>query len=213
MEYAHLPIILNSDGKKMSNCDKAFSVKWLLEEGFLPSAIANYLILIGNKAPVEIFDMKDAYEWFDIKNISNSPVKFDIDKLRFINQEHLKNLDDKELSRYVGFADDDIGKLAKIYLEEASTLKELRSKISPIFSERLIAKEFKDSYQTLHDVIKNAPFFETYDEFELYTMKESGLKDEKFFKTMRIVLTNAEHGPDLSQVYECIKNYLGEIVK
>lgn len=213
IEYAHLPIILNDEGKKMSKRDNASSVKWLLEEGFLPSAIANYLILIGNKAPVEIFEMKDTLKWFDIKKISKSPAKFDIDKLRFINHEHLKNLDDKELSRYVGFADNDIGKLAKIYLEEASTLKELRSKITPIFSERVIAEEFKNSYDTLYKVIKNAPFFETYDEFKSYSMKGSGLKGKNFFKSMRIILTNAEHGPDLSQVYDCIKNYLGEIVK
>jgi glutamyl-tRNA synthetase len=60
IEYAHLPIILNAEGKKMSKRDNASSVKWLLEEGFLPEAIANYLILIGNKTPKEIFTLQEA---------------------------------------------------------------------------------------------------------------------------------------------------------
>jgi len=73
VEYAHLPIILNDSGEKMSMRDDASSVKWLLEEGFLPAAISNYLILIGNKPPQEIFDTKDAIEWFSLDNISKSP--------------------------------------------------------------------------------------------------------------------------------------------
>ncbi|MFY4861221.1 glutamate--tRNA ligase, partial [Aliarcobacter butzleri] len=85
IKYVHLPIILNAQtGKKMSKRDDASSVKWLIEQGFLPSAIANYLVLMGNKTPSEIFTLEEAIEWFKIENISKSSAKFDIDKLRFI---------------------------------------------------------------------------------------------------------------------------------
>ena len=129
IECFHLPIILNDMDEKMSMSEDASNVKWLLEEGFLPEAIANYLILIGNKTPKEIFTMSEAIEWLDLNSILKSPARFDITMLRHINHEHLNNLDDKELSRYVGFADEEIGKLAKVYLEEVSTTKELKSKI------------------------------------------------------------------------------------
>ena len=213
IEYAHLPIILNESGKKMSKRDDASSVKWLLEEGFLPSAIINYLILIGNKPPQEIFTLEEALSWFDLSRISKAPAKFDIDKLRFINKKHLQNLDDVELSRYVGFADKDIGKLAKIYLDEASTTKELRTKISAIFSEKSIPEEFSEPATKMKEVLQNAPFFEEFDAFKTHIMQESGLKGKNFFKPLRLLLSGAEHGPDLAEIYPLIKNYMSEIVK
>lgn len=203
IEYAHLPIILNDD----------VSVKWLLEEGFLPEAIANYLILIGNNPPQEIFNMKDAIEWFSLDKISKSPARFDIEMLRHINKEHLKAMDAKELSRYVGFADVEIGELARIYLEEAGTTKELKSKIEPIFSKRNIPEDLKEQTALMLKTIKSAPYFDKYDDFKNYIMKESGLQGENFLKPLRILLTNAEHGPDIALVYKYLKNYIGEIVK
>ncbi len=213
IEYAHLPIILNDNGKKMSKRDDASSVKWLLEEGYLPSAIANYLILIGNKPPKEIFDIKEAIEWFSLENISKSPARFDINMLRHVNKEHLKMLDAKELSRYVGFADTEIGELAKIYLEEISTTKELKSKIQLIFSQKKIPEELKESADIIVKTIKSAPYFDEYEDFKNYIMKESGLKGKNFFRPLRVLLTGSEHGPDIALVYKYIKNYIGEIVK
>jgi glutamyl-tRNA synthetase len=213
IEYAHLPIILNDAGKKMSKRDDASSVKWLLEEGFIPSAIANYLILIGNKPPKEIFTIQEAMEWFSLDNISKSPARFDIDKLKFINREHLKNLDARELSRYVGFADEEIGELARLYLEEAGTTKELKSKIKPIFEAKIIPDEFADAATTMREVILKAPYFDTYDAFKNYVSQESGLKGKNLFKPLRLLLTGAEHGPDLSEIYKHLQNYLREIVK
>jgi glutamyl-tRNA synthetase len=192
IEYAHLPIIMNDR-------DDASNVKWLLEEGFLPAAIINYLILLGNKPPKEIFTLEEALTWFDLSNISKEPVEFDIDKLHFINKRHLQDMDDVELSRYVGFADQDIGKLAKIHLEEASTTKKLR--------------EYKESAERMKEVLKEAPFFEEFNDFKSHLMNESGLNDEDFFKSLRILLSGADHGPDLDIIYPLIKNYLAEIIK
>ena len=213
VEYAHLPIILNDAGKKMSKRDDASSVKWLLEEGYLPEAIGNYLILIGNKTPEEIFTIADAVAWFDLKNVSKAPARFDLEKLKHINREHLKRMEPKELSRFVGFADEDIGQVAKIFLEEASTLKELRTKISAIFAPRTVPEEFAEAAETMRGVIKAAPFFDSFDDFKAHIMKESGLKGKNFSKPLRLLLTGAEHGPELADLYVHLKNYIGEIVK
>ncbi len=213
IEYAHLPIILNDEGKKMSKRDNASSVKWMFEEGYLPSAIANYLILIGNKPPKEIFTLQEAIEWFDINAISKAPARFDLDKLKFINKEHLKMLDAKELSRYVGFADDAIGQVAKIFLDEVSTLKELRAKIEPIFSKKEIPEEFREAAATMQAIIKDAPYFEEFEAFKSYIIENSGLKGKNFFKPLRLLLTGAEHGPELSDLYVHLKSYIKEIIK
>lgn len=213
VEYAHLPIILGNEGKKMSKRDDASSVKWLLEEGYLPEAITNYLILMGNKTPSEIFTLKEAIKWFDLSTISKAPARFDIDKLKFINREHLKGLDPKELSRYVGFADEEIGRLAKLYLEEASTLKELRAKISAIFAPKIVSDEYKEGFELLRDLTLKAPHFDDYESYKTYLIQNSGLKGKALFKPLRILLSGAEHGPEMSDLYTHMKNYIKEVVK
>ncbi|BCD60479.1 MULTISPECIES: glutamate--tRNA ligase [unclassified Nitratiruptor] len=212
IEYAHLPIILNEDGKKMSKRDKASSVKWLLEEGFLPEAIANYLILLGNKTPKEIFTVQEAIEWFDLKNISKAPAKFDIEKLRFINRMHLQMKNERELAQILGI-DEEFGALAKLYLEEASTLKELKSKIDLIFNAKRENEAFHEEIETLRSLLSSMELPESFDEFKKELMQKSGLKGKKFFKPLRILLTGAEHGPELSELYPAIKNHIKEVIQ
>ena len=213
IEYCHLPIILNQDGKKMSKRDRASSVKWLLEEGFLPEAIINYLILLGNKTPKEIFTLKEAIEWFDIKKLSKNSPKFDIDKLRFINRAHINLMDDKNLATLLGFNEEDIGKLAKIYLEEASTLKELKEKIDKIFAKREILEEFKKESEILKSFILKYRDIEDFNEFKKIVSNKSGLKGKRFFKPLRLLLTGSEHGPEISKIYPILRKYIKRIIK
>jgi len=211
--YAHLPNILNESGEKMSMNDETSSIKNLLEEGFLPSAIINYLLLIGNDTPQEIFSLEEALRWFDLSKISKEPAQFSIDSLRSVNRKHLLKLDDVELSRYVGFADKEIGQLAKVYLDEVSTTKELREVISLIFSVKNITDEFTETVSTIKGVLESAPYFAKFNDFKAHIIKESGLNEENLLKPLRILLTGAEHGPGLDVIYPLIKNYLVEIIK
>lgn len=213
VEYAHLPLILGHDGKEMSKHDNTSSVKWLLEEGFLPEAITNYLILLGNKTPTEIFSLKNAITWFDLKALSKTPARFDIDKLKFINREHLKGLDPKELSRYVGFADEEIGRLAKVFLEEASTLKELRTKIGAVFAPKNVPEEYKEGFEILRKLTIEAPHFDDYESYKTYLETHSGLKEKNLYKPLRILISGAEQGPEMHDIYQYVKNYLKEVVK
>ena len=201
--YAHLPSILDTD--------ETHTVKWLFEQGFIPDAIANYLITLGNETPTEIFTMPEALEWFDLSKLSESPAKFDIDKLRFINRKHLERMDDKRLSGLFGFADENIGKLAKVYLEEASTINELEAKIRPIFKPKDFSGEWGEQMKLMSDVIFDAPMINTYDAFESYIMEQTGLKGTNFLKPLRYLLTGAEHGPELSDIYPYIKSYILEV--
>ena len=197
----------------MSKRDDASSVKWLIDEGFLPSAIANYLVLLGNKTPKEIFTLEEAILWFDIKNVSKSSAKFDLDKLRFINKKHLETIDDMRLSKILGFADTDIGKLGKIYLEEASTLNEIKSKIKPFFEAKTASKGLEKEFTKIKACIKGAPFYENFEDFKIYISEQTGLKEENLTKVLRNILTGRNDGPSLSSLYPLIKNYLGEIIK
>ncbi|MEW5832920.1 MAG: glutamate--tRNA ligase [Campylobacterota bacterium] len=213
IEYAHLPVILNDEGKETSGHDEASSVKWLLEEGYLPEAISNYLILMGNKTPTEIFTLKEAIKWFDLRTLSKAPVRFDMDKLKFINREHLKGLDPKELSRYVGFADEEIGNLAKVFLDEAVTLKELREKIGAVFAPKIVPDEYKEGFDVLRDLTLKAPHFDDFEAYSNYLAEHSGLQGENFFKPLRILISGSENGPELADLYRYLKNYIKEVAK
>ncbi|SFZ98704.1 Glutamyl-tRNA(Gln) synthetase [hydrothermal vent metagenome] len=210
--YIHLPAILNSKGEKLSQSDDGYFVKWLLKEGFIPDAIINYLILLGNKnVPKEVFTLPDAIDWFNLENIDKSPVKLDIDKLRFINREHLKNINNRDLSTVFGFADENIGKLAKLYLEEVSTTKELEAKIRPIFTGKNFEGSFAKEMRILEKIIQEAPMIYTFDEFKSYILKESKLEEDSCLKALRILLTGADKGPELSDIYPLIKSYILEV--
>lgn len=213
LKYAHLPIILNENGKKMSKRDDASSVKWLLDEGFLPNAIINYLVLLGNKTPVEVFTIDEAIQWFDIKNISKSPARFDIDKLRQINREHIRLMKNSELAFMLGHTDENIGNLAKFYTEEASTVKEIKQKIDSIFSKKNAPDDFTNEFELIKNELLHAETFATFDELKNYVMQKTNLKGKSLFKPLRMLLTGAEHGPELVHLYPIIKPYFKEIIK
>ena len=209
IKYIHLPVIVNAISEK----DNVISVKYLIEEGFLPSTIANYLVLIGNETPTEIFSLEEAISWFKIENISKDSAKFDIDKLRFINRKHLETIDNLRLSKILGFADTDIGKLGKIFLEEASTIKEIKEKVAPIFAPKTLLPGFEEESLKLKECLKEAPFFDDFEELKKYVSEKTNLKDKNLFKPLRYILTGADNGPNILDIYPLIKNYLGEIVK
>ncbi|RYA22904.1 glutamate--tRNA ligase family protein [Malaciobacter marinus] len=206
INYIHLPSILNE--KENSN-----SIKWLIEEGFLPVAIANYLVFLGNETPKEIFTLEEAIQWFDIKNISNKEVIFDFEKLKTINKKHLELIDDLRLSKLLGFADTDIGKLGKLFLSETSTLNGIKEKLNLIFSKKDLCKDFEDESKQIIKCLKEAPHIDDFNNFKNYITQNTGLKDDSLLIPLRYLLTKEENGVNLSDIYPYIKNYLGEIIK
>lgn len=221
--YAHLPIILADSGKKMSKRDSASSVSWLLEQGFLPQAIMNYLISMGNKTPTEIFTLSEAIEWFDIADIARSPVKFDIKRLRYINREHLKKLNESEFALLLQTQDITIGAIAKLYLEEASTLNEIREKIDLIFAPKDIKRLYENEnfeplcrelFPVLQGIVdEKSEVLNDYESFKNEAIKRSSLKGKNFFKPLRILLTGEAHGVDLNLLYPYIRFYLKDILR
>ena len=197
ISYTHIPAISND-----------MSVKSLIDEGFLPSAIANYIMTLGYETPEEIFTLEDALKWFDIKKLSKDEVTFDIEKLKEFNKKHLETLEDMRFSKILGFADEDLGKLAKLYISQASTINEIKKNIELIFSEKTSNSH---DFNTIKECLKTAPYIENYDDLLEYISKNTNLTN--FEDILRVVITNCENGPDLDKIYPLIKNYLGEIIK
>jgi glutamyl-tRNA synthetase len=107
--YAHLPTVLGDDGHKLSKRHGAVSVMQYAEEGFLPEALLNFLARLGwAHGDDEVFTRDDLVAWFDIAHVNPAPARFDADKLRWLNHEHLKRL-----------AAGDLGQRLRPFLERA----------------------------------------------------------------------------------------------
>jgi len=94
-EYVHLPLILREDGAKLSKRAGDPSFEDLVQMGFLPEAIVNYVALLGwNPGDErEIFTMEELIEAFDIERINKSSAAFSLEKLTWLNGEHIRRLD------------------------------------------------------------------------------------------------------------------------
>jgi glutamyl-tRNA synthetase len=102
-QYAHVPMILGSDGERLSKRHGAVSVMQYAEDGFLPEALINYLSRLGwSHGDEEVFSMQQFVEWFDLEHISKSAAQFNPEKLRWLNQHYIKLADNMRLAELTG---------------------------------------------------------------------------------------------------------------
>jgi glutamyl-tRNA synthetase len=88
--YAHLPMILGSDGAKLSKRHGAVSVLQYRDDGFLPEAVLNYLVRLGwSHGDQEIFSIEEMIRLFDIADVNKSASAFNLEKLSWLNQQHM----------------------------------------------------------------------------------------------------------------------------
>ncbi len=89
-KYAHIPLILNQDGTKMSKRDAGASLTSYMEEGYVPEAVVNYLCLLGwsPKHNREIMPLRETVELFDLPQILRHNARFDMEKLKWMNYEY-----------------------------------------------------------------------------------------------------------------------------
>jgi len=98
--YAHLPTVLTPEGDKLSKRHGAKSVLQYRDDGYLPEAVVNYLARLGwAHGDDEIFTREEFVAWFDLAGLSSAPGRFDPDKMKWVNHEHLKRLSQDELGR------------------------------------------------------------------------------------------------------------------
>ena len=96
--YAHIPLIHGIDGKRLSKRHGAVSVNQYRQEGFLPEGLLNYLVRLGwSHGDQEIFSSLEMIESFDLQSVQQSAATFDVDKLLWVNQQHMKNISGTDL--------------------------------------------------------------------------------------------------------------------
>ncbi|MFW5969656.1 MAG: glutamate--tRNA ligase [Halofilum sp. (in: g-proteobacteria)] len=140
--YAHVPMILGPDGKRLSKRHGAVSVMQYAEEGYLPEALMNYLVRLGwAHGDQEVFSREEMIEHFDLRDVNHSASTFNPEKLRWLNQQYLKSLDP-----------DDIAWRLRYYLEQAG--------IDPATGPHLadLVKAQRERSTTLVDLVEGSRF-------------------------------------------------------
>lgn len=135
-EYAHVPMINGTDGKKLSKRRDAVSVMQYRDEGYLQEAVINYLVRLGwSHGDQEVFSLQEMIEKFDIDDINKSSSSLNIEKLQWLNQHYMKQMTPAELGSSLQFYLDRAGlevtdgpeleRVMAVYQERCSTLVEL----------------------------------------------------------------------------------------
>lgn len=101
--YIHQPLVIKADGTKISKRNKDDNLMDLINRGFLPEAIINYIALIGwsPKENKEFFTLSELEKEFDIHRISSAPGCYDIKKLEWFNAHYIKEMDDERYLEWI----------------------------------------------------------------------------------------------------------------
>ncbi|HEX7112291.1 MAG TPA: glutamate--tRNA ligase family protein, partial [Mizugakiibacter sp.] len=97
--FAHLPMILDKEGRKLSKRTNAVGVMEYRDAGYLPHALLNYLVRLGwSHGDQEIFSIQEMIDLFDVADVNKAASRFDMEKLGWLNQQYLKNDDPLEIA-------------------------------------------------------------------------------------------------------------------
>lgn len=150
--FAHVPMILGEDGSRLSKRHGAVGVMEYERQGYLPEALLNYLIRLGwSHGDQELFSLEEMIELFDIKDVNRAASAFNVDKLRWVNQQHMLRADPQRLAkllqaelqqRGIDIPDGlDLALVATVYRDRASTIVEMVDECLYLFSETVVYDE------------------------------------------------------------------------
>lgn len=213
--YAHIPLILNSDGSKMSKRDEGAAVGDYPRQGFLSDAVVNFIALLGwsPKDESEIFSPAQLIEKFSLENINRSPGRFDIEKCKWVNQQHLLKLSTEEFAAACN-SDATPAMLASVQ-EKVSLLTEVPDAVAfyldpdyPIANDALDKVKKNQAAGKLLTALA-VTFTDLSDWSEAKssigdTAKENGAKPGQLMFPLRVALSGKSGGPDLGAILEIL---------
>ena len=181
-KYIHCPLITNEDHQKLSKRCGHSSYEDLLDQGFLTEAIVNFVALLGwsPSSDNEIFSLEELVKEFDYHRISKSPAVFDMVKLRWMNGEYMKKMDD---DKFYG--------MALPYLKEVITRDLDFHKIAAMVKTRI---------EVFPDIKDHVDFFEKVPEYEtsMYVHKKMKTNEETSLQVLKEVQPLLEAQEDFS---------------
>ena len=220
-QYAHLSMILGSDGQKLSKRHGAVSVMQYHEDGYLPEAVINYLARLGwSHGDEEVFSKQQFAAWFDLDHITPSAAQFNTEKLNWLNAHYIKQAEPAalladQLQRLAvrGVLAPDAAKLSAgiaLYKERVNTLNELADGLvyffaNPSLDAAAVEKHLTpDIMPVLADLSAalNACDWQAEAIHQVINdaVTKNGLKFPKLAMPLRVAITGIAQSPSIDQV-------------
>ncbi len=195
-KYVHLGLITDETHKKLSKRSGHSSFEDLLDQGFLTEAIMNYIALLGwsPEDNNEFFTLEELVEKFDYTKINKSPSVFDIQKLRWMNGEYIKKMED-----------DAFLKMAMPVVDEV---------ITKPYDKKKIAMMTKSRIEVFPDIKEHIDFFETLPEYDvaMYEHKKMKTNLESSLEVLEDVIPLLENFDDYTNdaLYAMLSDYVAK---
>jgi glutamyl-tRNA synthetase len=222
-QYAHIPLILNQDGSKMSKRDAGAAVGDYPRQGFLSDGVVNFLALVGwnSKTDEEIFTPAELIQRFSLEGVNRAPARFDIEKCGWVNLQHIGKMDN------AAFADSSKPFVEKAGLPIPANFEAITTAVKekvrllgevPAAIDFLLVDEFAyddDAVTKVRgnaaagDLLKSlATAFAAISDWSADSAKqaladvakEAGAKTGQLMFPLRVALSGRPHGPDLGDI-------------
>lgn len=195
-KYVHLPLITDENHKKLSKRCGHSSFEDLIEQGFVAEAVVNYIALLGwsPEDNTEIMSLDELIEKFDYHHINKSPAVFDIVKLKWMNGEYIKAMDNEKFYE-----------LAMPYIKKVITKDLDLKKILDLVKTRI---------EILPDLEEQVDFFEELPDYDIamYTHKKMKTNSENSLEVLKEMLPILENHDDYSidSLHDLIMKYIAD---
>lgn len=227
--FAHIPLILNRDGSKMSKRDQGASVGGYIEQGYAPEAVVNFLCLLGwsPKENREIFDIQEIVERFDLVNINRKAASFDLEKCHWMNSQYILQM---SLERFIELSlpfvrkagipygtGADLRAVLAIVKEKTKQLDEVPDRIGFFFTEDYPYEEeaVEKALKTPGALEKLSVLADRYEASETWTPEaleaalkataaEQGWKNKELIHPTRVAVSGRAVGPSLYHMMEVL---------
>ena len=196
---AHIPLILGSDGSKMSKRHGAIDVEEYKTKGILPIALINYMLRLGwSHGDDEIISLENAIKWFSLEKIGKSPAKFDNEKLISVNSHYIKELNNDEIIKFL----------------ESYYISKYKIKIDEISIKRLNLglDDIKSRSRDLNQLAEMSLFYCSKFPLSISKKAQKYIKkvDKTIFKDLLVVLGNTENDFKKQKIEEIMSKFLIE---
>lgn len=210
--FVHLPLITDEEHHKLSKRSGHSSFEDLTDQGFLPDAIVNYVALLGwsPEGNEEIFDMKELIRSFDYRRVNKSPAVFDMVKLRWMNGEYIKAMDEQEYRKYAmpyilqAFHQTETAADGSVRTSDGACL--------PAASLDKILELMKSRIEVFPDIPEKIDFFDNLPEYDIsmYTHKKMKTNSENSLEVLRetLPILEAQEDYSLDALHDLIMKYI-----
>jgi len=214
--FGHVPMILGADGERLSKRHGATSVIEYRDAGFLPEALCNYLARLGwSHGDAEIFSMQQFRQWFDLEHVSASPARFDPEKLKWLNQQHIKSDKTERLVRLVqpflpqGRRGPPLERVVELVKDRAATIRQLADEAMLFYAEGVaeqgIPGEARDALKALKARLEKVSWDRAAINAAIKeTVVAAGLKMPQVAMPLRQVVTGRTQTPSIDAVLELL---------